>query len=438
MQEVIPFFIAIFLGALIGLQREYEQQHSHIIRFAGIRTFILISILGSLLGYLSKEVLNNYLLVAIGLIVVMIFASLSYILTYVKYKDNTATTEISAVLLYILAFMCTIGFLKLAVIFGILIAGFLTFKKKIHRLPMRIKKKELFSVVSFALISLVVLPLIPNKSYSPADSTVVSGILTSLGIPLGILEQLDVFNFYHLWLMVILVAGISFVGYILVRFFGTKKGYGLAGLVGGMISSTAVTLSMAKESKKYRKVVNPFVIAVVVASATSFIRIIIEVAVVNNNLLGNVLIPLGLMGATGYISALFLYLKKGKRKIRKEIKLKQPFALIPSVKFGLFFLFVIFLSRLLQILVGSTGLYIASITSGFADVDAITLTMSSLSKLGTITNDVAVTSIILAAASNTLVKGGMAWFMGEKKFAYSILIISLLILISGLVTIFLI
>jgi uncharacterized membrane protein (DUF4010 family) len=438
MEGVTSFLIAIFLGALIGLQREYEQQQTHVFRFAGIRTFILISILGALLGYLSKEILNNYILAILGFVAILIFSALSYILTYIKYKNNTATTEIAAVLVYTLGLMCTTGFLNLAVIFGILLAGLLTFKERIHKIPQKIKKKELFALVEFALISLVVLPLLPNKNYSPADIPVLEKILTSLGLSASLLEQLNVFNLYHMWLMVILVAGISLLGYVLVKFFGTKRGYGLTGLVGGLISSTAVTISMAGESKKYKKITIPFVVAVVVASSTSFIRMIIEVSVVNNNLLGKLLIPMGLMGVIGYLSAFLLYLKTGKKKNQKEIELKQPFALMPAVKFGLFFLLVIFLSRLLQILAGSTGLYLASIISGFADVDAITLTMSSLSRMGNITEQVAVTAIVLAAASNTLIKGAMAWFLGERKFAMYIAIIFVLILLFGLGAIFLI
>jgi uncharacterized membrane protein (DUF4010 family) len=432
MQVVISFLVAIFLGALIGLQREYEQQHSHIFRFAGIRTFILISILGALLGYLSKEVLGNYVLAMIGLVIVLVFAALSYILTYMKYKDNTATTEIASVLVYVIALMCTIGFMELGVFLGILIAVFLTFKKRIHHFPEKIKKKELVSLVEFALISLVILPVLPNKNYAPTDSKTLTSILTSLGISHNLLSQLDVFNLYHVWLMVILVAGIGFLGYILVKFFGTKRGYGLAGFVGGLISSTAVTLSMSEESKKYKKLVNPFVIAVVVASSTSFFRVLLEVSVVNRSLLNGLLFPLLLMGILGYGATFFLYLRKGKKKNKKSIKLEQPFALMPAIKFGAFFLFIIFLSKLLQVLVGSSGLYLASALSGFADVDAITLTMASLSKMGQISNKVATISIILAASSNILTNGGLAWFFGEKKFAYYVLGIFALILIFGL------
>lgn len=433
--EWLGFVTAILLGALIGLQREYEQRQSKIVRFAGIRTFTIISLLGALMGHLSINVFNSYALAVSGFIAILLFASISYVITYLKYKDNTSTTEISAVIIYVLGLLCTTGFVKLAVIAGVLLAVLLTFKEKIHELPRHILKNELVAVVQFALVSLVILPLIPNKSYSPLDWPVIADLLRIFGVSDGIMAQLNIFNFYQIWFMVMLISGLGFLGYILVKFLGAEKGYGLTGFVGGLASSTAVTLTMSSESKKYLKMINPLVLAVVLAAATSYIRIMIEVLAINNSLLKMLIIPFGLMGLIGYISAFVLYLRGRKEEIRKKeekIKLRQPFAIVPALKFGLFFIFVILLTKILQIFAGSTGIYIASIVSGIADVDAITLTMSTLSKAGSITNQVAVVSIVLAAASNTIAKAIMAWMFGEKRFAMYISIIFLLILAFGL------
>jgi uncharacterized membrane protein (DUF4010 family) len=440
--EVLGFFVAILLGALIGLQREYEQYHTKVARFAGIRTFILISLFGAILGFLSKGILGNYYLVIVGLVVVALFALASYFVTFLKYKQNTSTTEISAIIVFILGFMCVVGYMIEGVILGILVAAFLTFKKKLHGFASRIKRKELFAIVEFALISLVVLPLLPRRLFSPLDVPILRDVLSSAGMTTAIMQQLNLFNPYNFWLMVILVAGISFLGYVLVKTLGAKKGYGLTGLVGGLVSSTAVTLSMAGESKRHKRTVSPFVVAVVIASATSFIRILLEVVVINKDLVGMVALPLGLMGILGYTSAFALYVRKKKKKVVKgdkieKVKFKQPFNIWTALKFGVFFVVIIFVAKIAQILAGSTGIYIASILSGLADVDAITLTMASLSGLGQISSKVAATSIILAASSNTLVKAGMAWFFGEKKFALYISIIFLIILTVGLGSVFL-
>lgn len=430
--EVFNFVIAILLGALIGFQREYQKQHTHKIEFGGIRTFTFVSILGALSGYLFIEFSRNIYIVLLGFASVILLSSISYILSYLNYKDTTATTEIAAILTFIVGFVAYVGPLILAIALGIIITTFLTFKEKLHFYAKKIEKKELLAVVKFSLISLVILPFLPNKNYSPLDIPFLNKILSSTSINQNILSQLDVFNLYHIWWMIILVAGISFLGYILVKFLGAKKGYGLTGLVGGLVSSTAVTLSMSKESKVHRKIIIPFVLAVVVASSTSFIRMILEVVIVNNSLTNQIIIPLGIMGVLGYVFAFALWLRKDKSKKVKEIKFTQPFALGPAIKFGLFFALIIFIARLAYLVAGSLGLYFTGLLSGLADVDAITLTMSSLSASGQIASKVAITTIILAAASNTLVKAGITWFLGEKKFAKYITIIFIFILLFGL------
>ena len=425
--EVLNFFIAILLGALVGLQREYEQQHTHIKKFAGLRTFILISLLGAILGFISSEILESQLLIVVGFVAIIALAVTSYIITYMKYKDISATTEIAAILTFVVGFLCSKGLLGLAAIFGILVAAFLTFKKNLHDFARKIEKKELFAIIKFAIISLVILPLLPNKNYSLLDIPFINSIF----INADVLAEINVFNFYHIWLMVILIAGIGLLGYLLVKVLGAKRGYGLTGLVGGLVSSTAVTISMSGESRRHKRFVIPFVIAVTIASATMFVRMLVEVAVVNRDLLPSLIVPLGLMGVVSYGSVIFLLCSK-KKKQTKEIEFEQPFALWPAVKFGLFFVLILFVAKLMQLIFGSVGIYATSILSGLADVDAITLTMSSMSSSGQVANNVAVTSIILAACSNLLVKGGMTWFLGGKKFARYVTIMFGIVLAVGL------
>lgn len=428
--ELWGVIVAIFLGALIGLQREYTQQHVHLKRFAGFRTFVLITFFGAMLGFLSGGI--NTALVMIGFVAVILLSISLYIVTYFSTKSTSSTTEISAIMTYILGVMTTTGHIQLAVIFGILIVTFLAFKERFHHFAKKMKKKELFAVIKFALISLVVLPILPNKNYSPADIPGLSEILIQLGASENLLVQLNVFNPYNIWLMVILVSAISFLGYFLVKIIGSKKGYGILGFVGGLASSTAVTLSMASESKKNKKIVFPFVLATVIATCVMFIRVIFEVAVINSSLLSAIILPMLAMSLFGFFIMFIFYKRKKKDKKVKEIKFKQPFAIVPALKFGLLFALILFISKLAQIMFGSTGIYITSVLSGLADVDAITLTMSALSKSGSISNGVASTAIILAAASNTLVKAGMAYYLGSRKFGSRIVLAFVLILLVGL------
>ena len=178
--------------------------------------------------------------------------------------------------------------------------------------------------------------VLPNKNFSPADIPGLSEVLTQLGASTELLLQLDIFNPYTIWMMVILVAGISFLGYFLVKIIGSRKGYGVLGFVGGLVSSTAVTLSMAAESNKNKRLVFPFVLATVIATCVMFIRVVFEVAIINSSLLGTIVIPMLSMSAFGLFMVFIFYKRRHKDKKSKEIKFKQPFAIGPALKFGLF------------------------------------------------------------------------------------------------------
>lgn len=432
MEGVINFIVAILLGALIGLQREFAQQHLKVKNFAGIRTFTLISLLGSILGYFSGGNFNSPF-VLLGFSFIAIISIASYIVIYKKTKNVTGTTEVTVILSYLLGVLTTTGYLELSVIFGIVIAALLTFKHKLHKVAKKIDEKELVAIIEFILVAFVVLPLLPNINYSPADIPGLSNIFYSIGVSPSTLSQLDVFNFYNIWWMVILIAGINLLGYFMVRLFGSKKGYGLAGFLGGLVSSTAVTISMSQKSKE-KKVIGPLIIGTLLASSIMFVRVIFEVAIINYELLPTLILSLGSMSLLTLLISFIIYRNKSSKDSKEDkVDIKQPFTLFPAIKFGVLFAFILFLSRFAQVTFGKMGLYLASFFSGLADVDAITLSMSSLSSSGEISSLVATTSILIAVASNTLVKAGIAMFIGSKKFGWAILLSFLAILAIGLI-----
>jgi uncharacterized membrane protein (DUF4010 family) len=393
-----------------------------------------VSFFGAILGYLTNSF--NSLWVIIGFITIILFALSSYVITYMKSKKLSATTQISFILTYVLGVMCTTENSGLAVIFAILIATFLTFKERLHTLAKKMQGQEIVAMIKFALIAFVVLPFLPNRNFSPLDVPGLGEVLNGIGISTSFLAQLNVFNFYNIWLMVIFIGGINLLGYFLVKIIGSKRGYGLIGLVGGLVSSTAVTLSMADESKRAKSPFSPFLLATIIATAVMFIRVIFEVAVINARLLPVLIFPMGAMAITGFILAFIFYKRKSKKKA-KEVELTQPFAIGPALKFGGLFAIILVVSRAAQVLFGKVGIYVTSFLSGLADVDAITLTMSSLSRDGGVSSIVATTAIILAVASNTLVKVGIAYFLGNKKFGKYILWAFLGILAVGGLVLFL-
>lgn len=434
----LNFLTAIALGAIIGMEREIEQQRSKTLDFAGLRTFIFITMLGSLAGYLSTSFFSSYTFIYIAFFGFILLAIASYAMLAYLQKKAGATTEVTSILAFIIGVMTMVGYRDFAVIVTVIIAVFLALRPELHAVAKRIEKSEIFAGLEFAVISLVILPFLPNYKYSPMDIPIVAKLVEAVpSIPVDILANLNVFNPYKIWLMVVFISGISFVGYILSKFIGTEKGIGLTGLLGGLASSTAVTTSFTAESKKTPGVVYPFVLAVVVACSTMFFRVLFEVLVVNPALFKSLAVPIIIMGITGFLAAFFIYRKQTKEHVR-AVELESPFALIPAIKFALFFVLVLVVSKLGQILFGNTGIFAASFLSGLADVDAITLSVANLAASGDIATKSAVSAIVIAVATNTVVKGGIAYFLGGKKFGRMTATVFAIILAVGILAAFLV
>lgn len=261
----------------------------------------------------------------------------------------------------------------------------------------------------------MILPLLPDQTMGP----------------------LGVFNPYQIWLIVVFISGISFAGYILMKFIGAEKGISATGVIGGLVSSTAVTTAMAARVKESDFIIRAAVFATVVASSMMFLRVLFEVIVINPSLTSLLMVPMLSMGPLGIGLSLLAWKTTKVREVGEDLKLKNPFSLRPALIFGLLFIVILFASKIAEIYFGDSGLFITSIIYGVADVDAITISMALLAR-NTISPDVAVTAITLAAISNTIVKFFIAMFFGTRKFGYIIGAIFAVIIAVGLMAVFLI
>ena len=228
---------------------------------------------------------------------------------------------------------------------------------------------------------------------------------------------MGIFNPYHMWLMVVFVSGIGFIGYFLTKIVWSKKGIWLTGLIWWLVSSTAVTTSLSQLSKKTKNM-SPFVFWVLISSIIMFIRVGIEIFSFNRELFWKASIPLWVMATTGLLIAAIFFFRNKKADTSKsrwpEIKVGSPFAIKPALFFAGFFALVIAASKISLHYFGDESLYIISILSALADVDAITLSIASLD----IPTQTAVIAIVLAAITNTLVKGWITYVFWERKGAY--------------------
>jgi uncharacterized membrane protein (DUF4010 family) len=289
----------------------------------------------------------------------------------------------------------------------------LSAKPTLHPLVKRISTEDVTGTIKFLLIAVVVLPLLPDQAYGP----------------------FAVLNPFQVGRLMVLISGLSFAGYLAIRLFGAQRGLGLTGALGGLVSSTAVTLSMARRAKDHPEIADSAALAVMLASTVMFVRVIVIVLVVNPSLGGDVAFPSGFAALGGLGVCLWLWLQSRREKVRaEELALSNPFELSAALQFALLFAAILVGSKAASVYLGTLGTYAAGILAGTTDVDAITLSMSKLAPpAGVVSHRVAATTIFLATASNTVVKGIMAAAYGGWPFGRRVLTAQLAMLAAGAV-----
>jgi uncharacterized membrane protein (DUF4010 family) len=251
----------------------------------------------------------------------------------------------------------------------------------------KLTTEDLVATLKFGVVTAIVLPVLPRDPLGP--------------------PPFDVLTPYDLWLMVVLISAIGFVGYVLIQIVGPKRGIGLTGLLGGLVSSTALTLSFAQKSREDPRLSKPFALAIVVAWTMMFARILAAVTVINRDLLDVLWFPLAAAGAAGAAYAAWLHFSD-RASPETEMTFANPFELGPALRFGLLFAVVLLASRAAQLEFGDRGVLLSALVAGVADVDAITLSLSELSRSGQgLSLQAAAQGVVVAAMANTALKGAI-------------------------------
>ena len=394
------FALSLGIGILVGLQREYAQFQEERHLGAGIRTFALIGLVGCAAAMITEEMSSPWPFIAILVVTGMLF-SINFFVE-VWHGKGGLTTEFSALLTLLAGALVYLGHFAIAIATMVAITGLLSLKLEMHNFVRNLSREDLFAILKFAVITAIVLPILPNKNYGP--------------------EPFDIFNPYKIWLLVVLISGISFVGYILIKTIGAKRGIGLLGFLGGLVSSTAVTLTMTQRSKSTPELSCSFAQAILIAWTVMYARLLIIVTAINPALLVRLWLPVsgGIAVGLGYV--LYFYFKDRAISTHSEISFVNPFELGPAIKFGLLFSLILLISKAAQIYLGDTGVYLASIISGLADVDAIALSVAGMSAdPGQLALDIAARSIVFAGVSNTILKGAVAVTGGSAELRKTIL-----------------
>ena len=395
----LGFLVALAAGSLIGLERQQSRVLDKKPSIGGVRTFPLIALAGALSALLAHTMGVWPILGA--LVVVGAFLAVSYFQEWERETFPGITTQVAALITFLLGVLALLPGLPVAtgqrylliVASAGVVMALLSFKEPLHQAVERVSDDDIYATAKFVILALVVLPLLPDRTFGP----------------------LDVLNPFDTGLMIVLIAGISFLGYIATRIAGARMGMAVTGLLGGLVSSTAVTVSLATRVRESPPTVTLATVAILTASATMFARILVVVGIVDLHLLPVLMWPIGTMMVVGYGVALAFYLRSRQDRHGTEpVSLRNPFELGLAFKFGLFYAIVIFVTKAAQTFLGDRGLYVSSILAGLADVDAITISMARFHREGLVATTAA-TAITLAAITDTAVKAGIAAWLGGRE-----------------------
>lgn len=381
------FAAALGLGMLLGLERERSKTPA---AFAGVRTFGLFALTGAVAAFLDAALARPWLAVALfgavaGLVVV------SYVVSAQR-GELGITTEVSALLAFLMGFLCVAGYVMIAAGLAVASGGVLALKEWLHRLAGRIEPADVEATLKFAIVSIIVLPLVPNQTFGPAP--------------------LDVVNPYKIWLMVVLISGLNFASYVLVKIVGTEHGIGITGLLGGLVSSTAVTLGFAQRSRQEAAQAAVLGLGVLVAWTVMFARVVVLVGAVSPALAPRVALAMAALGVPCLAICWVLWRRQRSQQTASVSAGVNPFELGQAIRFGLLFGVVTFAAKAAQVYLGDAGLYLAGALAGLTDVDAIALSMAQLVAATPASLGVAARTIVIAVAVNTLFKAGIAAFLG--------------------------
>jgi uncharacterized membrane protein (DUF4010 family) len=403
------FGAALAIGFLVGLQREFAHGGLDREIFAGERTLALTGLVGCLAAMAADELASplpfvGVLAVVGALIVVAYFIG--------AWRGGVGlTTEAAALVTVLAGALCYWGHLALAAAIGVATTVLLSLKLETDKLVQRITREDVYATLKFAVITAIVLPVLPNQDFGP--------------------PPLDVLNPHEVWLMVVFISGISFLGYVLIKVVGARHGIGLTGLLGGLVSSTAVTAGFSERSQRETGLAKPFALAITMAWTVMFSRVLVEVAALNTALLRVLWLPMVASALAGLGYCVYLYFSQ-RTDEQGDVAVSNPFELGPAVKFGLLYAVILLISKAAQTYLGDTGLYLSSIVAGLADVDAITLSMAELSSAaGGLDLGTAARAVVLAAMSNTFVKGGIVLVTGSLSLRRALLPGFALMLITG-------
>ncbi|MEJ2479309.1 MAG: MgtC/SapB family protein [Acidihalobacter sp.] len=388
--------LALAQGLLIGLERGWQAREAPDgTRIAGIRTFGLIGLLGGLIGLLGRNL--GPATPALGLLGLAVILTVAHRMAYRKSADAGITGLIAALVTYALGLLAVSGAYYLSAASAVVVTLLLGLKPTLHHWIHELEGRTFYAALRLLLISVVILPILPNQGFGPWQAL----------------------NPYALWWMVVLIAGLSFAGFIAMQLAGPRRGTLYTGLFGGLVSSTAVTLNLSRLSRGTPEQAGLYATGILIACGTMFPRTLIIAGAINPQLGLRLALPLGIMTVVTYLGAALLWHRTPAGAAHPP-ELQNPLELRQALRFAALLAAILLLAEAIKRTLGDAGLYLLAAVSGITDVDPINLSVARMTH-GDLALSVAAIAIVVAAISNTLTKGVLAAAVGHRRLGLRVL-----------------
>lgn len=400
--------LALLLGLLVGMQRERADS-----QLGGFRTFPLITVFGTLCALLARS-FGGWVLAAglAGVIAALVVGNLHKLRQ--GEPDPGLTTEIAMLVMYGVGAYLTAGPVIVGIAIGGGVALLLHLKPQLHDLARRLEDEDVRAIMQFVLIAFLVLPVLPDRAFGP----------------------FSVLNPYDIWRMVVLIVGISLGGYLVYKFLGEQAGMLLGGVLGGVISSTATTVSFARRSRAQPEGATAAALIILIASTVVYVRVLVEIQVVAPGFFP-VAAPriLALMAVS--VALCFVWWRRARGAREEMPEPENPSELKPAILFGVLYAGVLLAVEAARAYLGPRGLFLVAGLSGLTDMDAITLSTSRMVAASGLDPRAGWQMIVLASLSNLVFKAGIVATMGHRKLFRQILSLFGLCALAGVLILFL-
>ncbi len=385
--------VALVLGLIIGAERGWQHhQKAEGVFAAGIRSFGFVGLLGGLAALLALE--WGSALLGVMFLGLALAVAVSYWLTAQQTQDFGLTTELAMLLTFGLGALVVSGYEAEGIAIAVVVAALLGLKRELHWSLAQLNRQELLATLQLLLIAMVALPLLPNQNMGPWQAV----------------------NPRTVGLLVLLIAAISYVGYFSVRLLGERVGLLVTAILGGLVSSTAVTVAFSRQAKLGQGNLTVLGAGIALASGTMAVRLLFEVAVVNFSLLRLLILPIACLAVVPLLAAIAIGRRQSVSTTQAPIPLKNPIDLRSALTYGFLLTVLFVLVRATEARFGGTGIYLLSAISGIADVDAVSLSLAESAKSG-LSEAIATVGILIAVAVNTLTKASIVAVVGGWQLA---------------------